>query len=70
MSSTIKENELLKKFIKIWDRVSNSFKKGFYKSVINTNFYHDEIPREDSHFICLLVILNDSVFKIGKNYYP
>ena len=59
MSSTIKENELLKKFVKIWDRVSNSFKKGFYKSVININFYHDEIPRQDSRFFCILVILTE-----------
>ena len=59
MSSTIKENELLKKFVKIWDRVSNSFKKGFYKSVINTNFYHDEIQRQDSRFFCILVILTE-----------
>ena len=27
-------------------------------------------PRQDSQFICLSVILIDSVFKTGKHYYP
>ena len=37
---------------------------------VNTNFHNDKIPKEDSQFICLLVILSDSVFRTGKNYYP
>ena len=28
------------------------------------------MPREGSQFICLSVILIDSVFRKGKNYYP
>ena len=28
------------------------------------------MPKESSQFICLSVILNDSVFKTGKIYYP
>ena len=28
------------------------------------------MPKEDSQFICLSVILIDSVFKTSKNYYP
>ena len=28
------------------------------------------MPKEDSQFICLSVILVDSVFRKGKNYYP
>ena len=36
---------------------------------INTNFHDNGMPKED-HWICLSVILNDSVFNIGKNYYP
>ena len=27
------------------------------------------MPREDSQYICLSVILIDSVFRTGKNYY-
>ena len=37
---------------------------------INTNFYDNEIPKEGSKFICLSVILIDSVFRTSKNYYP
>ena len=27
-------------------------------------------PKEDSQYICLTVILIDSIFRTGKNYYP
>ena len=37
---------------------------------INTNFHDNRIQREGSQFICLSVILIDSVFRTGKNYYP
>ena len=41
-----------------------------YNGKINTNFPINKIPREGSQFICLSVILIDSVFRTGKNYYP
>ena len=41
-----------------------------YNGKINTNFHNNKIPREGSQFICLSVILIDSVFKTGRNYYP
>ena len=41
-----------------------------YNGKINTNFYNSKIPGERSQFICLSVILIDSVFRAGKNYYP
>ena len=41
-----------------------------YNGIINKNFYNDKIPEEDSQFICLSVILIDSVFRTGKDYYP
>ena len=86
MSSMIKDNELLKKYNKIWDRVSNCLKKQIYsepvynekylkakiksyESIISTNFQNDELPRKSSLCIYLLVILIDSVFKLGENYY-
>ena len=37
---------------------------------INTNSQGNKIPKQGSHFICLLRILIDSVFRTGKNYYP
>ena len=37
---------------------------------INTNLHNNKIPKEDPQYICLSVILMDSVFRIGQNYYP
>ena len=38
-----------------------------YEGKINTNFHDDKVPREGSQYICLSVILIDSVFRTGKN---
>ena len=37
---------------------------------ISKNFHDNKIPRKVSQCICLSVILIDSVFIAGKNYYP
>ena len=31
--------------------------------------FHDNVPKEGSHCICLSVILIDPVFKMGVDYY-
>ena len=36
---------------------------------MNTLFYSNKIPKEGSQYICLSVILIDSVFRIHKNHY-
>ena len=41
-----------------------------YNRKINTNFHNKNVPKEGSQFICLPVILIDSFFRTGKNYYP
>ena len=41
-----------------------------YNGKISTNFHNNKIPKEGSQFICLLVILINSVFRTNKNYYP
>ena len=41
-----------------------------YNGKINTNFRSNKIPKEGSKIIRLSVILIDSVFRTGKNYYP
>ena len=86
MSFLIKDNEFLEKYNEIWEKVTNSLKKEFdseplyhqkylkakinsCNGKINTNF-HITIPKEDSQYICLSVILIDSVFRTGKNFYP
>ena len=40
-----------------------------YNGKMNTNFHNNKIPKEGSKFICLAVILIDSVFRKGKNCY-
>ena len=41
-----------------------------YNGKINTNFHNNKIPKEDSQYICLSVILIDSGYRTSKNYYP
>ena len=41
-----------------------------YHGKINTNFHNNKISNEGCQCICLPVILIDSVFRTGKNYYP
>ena len=41
-----------------------------YNGKINTNFHDNKITKEGSNFICLSVILINSVFRTGKNHYP
>ena len=45
-------------------------KTGFYEGKINKNFHGNKVPKEDSQYICLSVILIDSIFRTGKSYYP
>ena len=40
-----------------------------YNGKINTNFHNNKIPKKSSKFICLSVILINSLFKTDKNYY-
>ena len=42
----------------------------FYNGKMNTNFHNNEIPKEGSQYICLLVILIYSVCRKDKDYYP
>ena len=73
------------KYMSFQQRFNNSIKKVFdsepvynekylkiksYQGKINTNFHNDKITKEGSQCICLLVILIDSVYRTGKNYYP
>ena len=41
-----------------------------YNGKIKINFHNSKIPKEGSPFIFLSVILIDSIFRTGKNYYP
>ena len=87
MSLLIKNDELLKKYNDIQEKVSKSIRKKLdsepvydekyletkiklYQGKINTNFYNNKIPKESSQCICLTVIMANSVFRTGNNYYP
>ena len=37
---------------------------------MNTNFQDKEIPKRDSSYKCLSLIMLDSVVKVGKKHYP
>ena len=41
-----------------------------YNGKINTHFHDNKVQKEGFQFICLLVILIDSVFRTSNNYYP
>ena len=41
-----------------------------YNGKINTKFHNNEIPKGGPQFICLSVILINSVVRTGKSYYP
>ena len=41
-----------------------------YIGKTNTKFHNNKIPKEGYQFICSSVISIDSVFRIGKNYFP
>ena len=69
----IKDYNLLKKYDKIWDKVSNSISEPVYNEKnlktkikpygdkINKNFHDGVIRNKNSHSIYLSVILIDSV---------
>ena len=84
MSFLITDDELSEKYNQIWEKVKNSLKKEFdsepvyngkyktksYDDKTNTNFHNNKIPKEDSQYLYLSVIMIDSIFRTGKNYYP
>ena len=41
-----------------------------YDNKVNTSFQGKETPKEDSSYKCLLLIMIDSVVKVGKKNYP
>ena len=84
MSFLIKDDDLLKKYNDIWNKVINSIKKKldcepiyniFQKT--KTRSYGDEVrdfhalktPKSDFNFIRCLIILINSIFKKEEKYY-
>ena len=40
-----------------------------YNGKINTHFHNNKIPKEEPQCICLSVVLFESVFRTGNDYY-
>ena len=54
----------------IYDEKYIKTKVNTFRSMINTFFPGNEIPRERNHYICIAEICIDSVLKIEKKNYP
>ena len=82
----IEDDDLLKKYNTISDKVDAGIKKGFDSEPVHnknylktkikshgdevTDFYDKKIPKLDSNHTCLAVISLDSALKKDDNYYP
>ena len=80
----LRDEILLEIYNETWRKVSNIIKKKFeskplyneeylrksHNGKINTSFQTNKPPKEGSQYICLSVILIDSIYRKDKNYYP
>ena len=82
----IEDDDLLKKYDTIWNKVSADiskefdsklvYNKEFLKAKIEshgnevTDFYDKKVPKEVSNHTCLAVITLDSALKKNDNYHP
>ena len=78
------DDELLGKYNSIWEEVSNTIEKEFYREPVynktflkiesfgdeSTDFYDQEMPKAGSSYICLAAILIDFTLKKYENYNP
>ena len=72
MKSVTKSARLLKRYLMVPVHNEKHLKAKIksYEGKININFNNDTMPKESSPCICLSIVLIDSVFKMGKKYYP
>ena len=54
---------------KKWFDSELAYNQKYYNGKISTNFHNSKVPKEDSQYICLSVILIDSVYRKDKKYY-
>ena len=67
----IKDDELLEKYNKIWEKAKNSIKKEFdSKPVYNEKYLKAKIKSYNGKIICLSVILIYSGSITSQYYYP
>ena len=83
MNFSVNNEEILKKYNAIWDKINCLFKKQFDSKPVynnkyikakinsyNTNFYGNKTPKTGEHHTCLSVMLLDSIVNVDKKYYP
>ena len=78
MSFKFAHNKLLKKSIKIWERVNNLMNIKFdsktkvkaYGDKINTNFQGKKMLKENVSHKCFSLIVLDPGIRTNKKYYP
>ena len=82
MSSLIKDDQVSEKYEQIWDVIKNKldtkfhsepiYKQKYLKAkaksdgVIKTNFFGNDMPKENMHYTCISCITIDSVMRIDK----
>ena len=83
ISFLIKDNEVWKKYDKIWEVIKDILGINFYSEpvyeykylkakvrefdgMIKTNFWDNNMPKEDMHYTCIACITIDSVLTIDK----
>ena len=54
---------------KKWFDSELTYNKKYYNGKISTNFHKSKVPKEGSQYICLSVILIDSIYRKDKKYY-
>ena len=85
MSFKVSDNKLLKKYNKIWEKISNLLDMKFDSEPVygdadkyiktkinraNTNFQGKKVSKENASYKCLSLIMLDSIIRVNKNYYP
>ena len=73
MSFLIKNDQLLRKYNEIWDKVSNVIEKEFDSEPVHYDKYlinDNKVPKEGSQCIYLSTVLIDSGFRTSKKQYP
>ena len=83
MSFKVSDKKMLKKYIKIWEKISNLVGKEFdsdpvygdkyiktkirtCKDKVNTNFQIKKVPKENTSYKCLSLIMLHSVVKVKE----
>ena len=83
MSFKVNNNKLLKKYTKVWEKVSSLMNTEFlkfdkyvkttiklYRDKLNTNFQGKRMPKENAPYKCFSLIMLDSVIRVSKKHYP